>query len=64
MTDNTTNNGGADAGSGSALIAVDSPDEQADLPEELEIGDLPEELWVWSARCWRSSPLPGCSAGT
>jgi hypothetical protein len=45
MTDNTTNNGGTDAGSGSALIAFDSPDEQADLPEELsEIDDLPEEL--------------------
>jgi len=45
MTDNTTNNGGADAGPGSALIALDSPDEQADLPEELnEIDDLPEEL--------------------
>jgi len=43
MTDNTTNKGGADAGS--ALIAVDSLDEQADLPEELtEIDDLPEEL--------------------
>ena len=45
MTDNTVNKGGADAGSGSALIAVDSPDEQADLPEELtEIDGLPEEL--------------------
>jgi hypothetical protein len=45
MTDNTTNNGGTDAGSGSALIAFDSPDEQADNPEELtEIDDLPEEL--------------------
>jgi hypothetical protein len=45
MTDSTTNKGGADAGSGSALIAFDSPDEQADLPEELtEIDDLPEEL--------------------
>jgi hypothetical protein len=45
MTDNTTNNGGTDAGSGSALIAFDSPDEQADLPEELsEIDDLPDEL--------------------
>jgi hypothetical protein len=45
MTDNTTNNGGADTGSGSALIAFDSPDEQADFPEELtEIDDLPEEL--------------------
>jgi hypothetical protein len=45
MTDNTTNNGKADAGSGSALIAFDSTDEEADLPEELtEIDDLPEEL--------------------
>jgi hypothetical protein len=45
MTDNTTNKGGADAGSGSALIAFDSPDEQADLPEELtEIDDFPDEL--------------------
>jgi hypothetical protein len=45
MTDNTTNKGGADTGSGSALIAFDSPDERADLPEELtEIDDLPEEL--------------------
>jgi hypothetical protein len=43
MTDNTTSKGGADAGS--ALIAVDSLNEQADLPEELtEIDDLPEEL--------------------
>jgi len=40
MTDNTTNKGGTDAGSGSALIAFDSPDERADLPEELtEIDD-------------------------
>jgi hypothetical protein len=38
MTDNTTNKG--DAGSGSALIAFDSSDEQADLPEEFtEIDD-------------------------
>jgi hypothetical protein len=45
MTDNATNKGGADAESGSALIAVDSRDEQADLPEEFtEIDDLPEEL--------------------
>jgi len=44
MTDNTTNKGG-DAGSGSALIAFDSPDEKADLPEELtESDDLPEDL--------------------
>jgi hypothetical protein len=40
VTDNTTNKGGADAGSGSALIAFDSSDEQADLSEELtEIDD-------------------------
>ena len=45
MTENTTNKGGADAGSGSALIAFDSPDEQADFPEELiEIDDFPDEL--------------------
>ena len=44
MTDNTTNKGGTDAGSGAALVAFDSPDEQADLSEELtEIDDLPEE---------------------
>jgi hypothetical protein len=43
MTDNTTNNGGADTGSGSALIAVDSPDEQDDFAAELEIDDLSEE---------------------
>ena len=35
MTENTTNQGGADAASGSALIAVDSPDEQARLSEDL-----------------------------
>jgi hypothetical protein len=49
MTDNTKNNGEADAGSTSALIAFGSPDEQADLPEEVtdlpdEEADLPEEL--------------------
>jgi hypothetical protein len=49
MTDNTTNNttnkGGTDAGSGSALVASDSPDEQADFPEELtEIDDFSDEL--------------------
>ena len=44
MTDNTTNNGGADTGSGSALIALDSPDEQADLSEDLtEIDDLEDD---------------------
>jgi uncharacterized membrane protein len=41
MTDNSTNNGGVDAGSGSALIALDSQDEEAELSE---IDDLPEEL--------------------
>jgi hypothetical protein len=45
MTDNTTNKGGTDAESGSALVALDSPDEQADRPEEFtEIDDLPEEF--------------------
>ena len=45
MTDNSTNNGQADAGVGSALIADDSPDEQDDLAAELEIDDdFPEEL--------------------
>jgi hypothetical protein len=45
MTDNTTNKGETDAGSGSALVAIDSPDEQADFAEELtEIDDLPEDL--------------------
>ena len=45
MTDNTKNKSGTDAGSGSALITSDSPDEQADLPEDpTEIDDLPEEL--------------------
>ena len=44
MTDNTANKGGADAGAGSALIAFDSPDEQADLSEELtEVDDLLDE---------------------
>ena len=43
MTDNTANKGGADAGA--ALIALDSPDGQAGLPEELtETGDSPDEL--------------------
>jgi hypothetical protein len=45
MTDNTTKNGGTDAGSGSALVDLDSPDEQADdLEEFTEVDDLPEEL--------------------
>jgi hypothetical protein len=44
MTDNTTNNGGADAGSGSAIIAVDSRDEQDDFDAELETDDLSDDL--------------------
>jgi uncharacterized membrane protein len=45
MTDSTANKGGTDAGSGSALIAFDSPDEQADHPDGLtDIDDLPEEI--------------------
>ena len=43
MTDNTTNQGGSDTGS--ALIAFDSADEHAGLPEELtEIDDYADEL--------------------
>lgn len=42
MTDNPTNKG--KVGSGSALVAFDSPDDQAGRSEELtEIDDLPEE---------------------
>ena len=45
MTDNTTNKGGADAGSGSAFIAFDPSDGQADLSDEIsESDDLPEEF--------------------
>ena len=50
MTDNTTNRGETDAGSGSgsALTAFESSDEQADLPEDLtdlseDLTDFPEE---------------------
>ncbi|MGB6452929.1 MAG: hypothetical protein WBH47_00430 [Streptosporangiaceae bacterium] len=44
MTDNATNKGKVGSGSGSALVAFDSPDDQSDRPEELtEIDDLPEE---------------------
>jgi uncharacterized membrane protein len=40
MTDNSTNKGGTDAKSGSGLVALGSPDEEAALPEELiEIDD-------------------------
>jgi hypothetical protein len=47
MTDNNaTNNGAADNGSASALVVdLDSPDDQADLAEDLtEFDDLPEDL--------------------
>lgn len=45
MTENTTNTGEADAGSGSDLITVGSPDEQADLPDEVTgTGDDDEEV--------------------
>jgi hypothetical protein len=45
MTEKTTNNGEAATGSTSAVIALDSSDEPADLSEELtEVDDFPEEL--------------------
>src|ERR1700729_1569083 len=45
MTDNTTNNGRPDTGSGAGLVAVDSPDEQDDdFAAELETDDLEEDL--------------------
>ena len=44
MTDNTTSNGGADAGSGSALIAVDSDEQDDFAAEDFEIDELPEDL--------------------
>jgi hypothetical protein len=49
VTDNTTQKGAADAGPGPALIASDSLDEQADLPEDLidlpeDLADLPDDL--------------------
>ena len=40
MTDNSTNKGGTDAESGTGLVVLGSPDEEAALPEELiEIDD-------------------------
>ncbi|HEY1919236.1 MAG TPA: hypothetical protein VGH27_27010 [Streptosporangiaceae bacterium] len=42
MTENTTNNGAADPGSGSALTTLGSPDEQAELPDDE--ADLPDDL--------------------
>jgi hypothetical protein len=45
MTNNSMNMGKTDTSFGSALIALDSPDEQADRPEELtEVDDLSDEL--------------------
>ena len=43
MTENTTNNGGADTGAGSALIAVDA-DEQDDFAEDFDLDEVPEDL--------------------
>jgi hypothetical protein len=63
MTDNTTNNGGADTGSGSALIALDSPGEQADLPEEpTEIDDFSEELTEFDDDDPGEDRVPGTGA--
>jgi hypothetical protein len=45
MTDNTTNRGEAGAVPGSALLTLESPDERADIPQELtEVDDLAEDL--------------------
>ena len=41
MTENTTNKGGADAGSASAVIDPDAPEELTELPELI---DVPEDL--------------------
>jgi len=43
MTDNTTNNGGSDTGSGSAIVAVDAA-EQDDFAEDFDIDELPDDL--------------------
>jgi|ERR1700733_5031866 len=44
MTDNTTNSSGADTESGSTLIALDSPDQEADPQEDFTEIDDPEDL--------------------
>ncbi len=63
MTDNTTNEGEADAASGSTLVAVDSADEQADLPDELaEIDDFPEDLTEIDDDDSAGNRVPGAGA--
>jgi uncharacterized membrane protein len=59
MTDNTTSNGGADAGSGSALIAVDSDEQDDFAAEDFEIDELPEDL----TEIDDSAPRGGLSTG-
>ena len=62
MTDNTTNSSEADTGSGSALIALDSPDEAADVQDEFaEIDDLPEDL-IETDEGSRGDGVPGTGA--
>jgi hypothetical protein len=64
MTDNTTNKSDADAGSRSALIALDSPDEQADLQDEdlTEIDDLSDELTEIDGDASGGDGVPGTGA--
>jgi hypothetical protein len=63
MTDNTTNENRADAVSGSALIAFDSPHSQADLPEDVtEVDALPEELTETDDEASDEDSLPGTGA--
>ena len=63
MTDNTTNEGEADAASGSTLVAVDSADEQVDLPDELaEIDDFPEDLTEIDDDDSAGNRVPGAGA--
>ena len=62
MTDNTTNSSEADTGSGSAVIALDSPDEAADVQDEFaEIDDLPEDL-IETDEGSRGDGVPGTGA--
>jgi hypothetical protein len=62
MTDNTTNSSEADTGSGSAIIALDSPDEAADVQDEFaEIDDLPEDL-IETDEGSRGDGVPGTGA--
>jgi hypothetical protein len=62
MTDNTTNSSEADTGSGSAIIALDSPDEAADVQDEFaEIDDLPDDL-IETGEGSRGDGVPGTGA--